>query len=95
MLDDVAGDFGGGCGGEGQDGRVIEARLQPEQVSVGGPEIVSPLADAMGFVDGDQARFDAAEERAELSLDAFRGGVDELVLATHGACDAFAFFVRR
>jgi hypothetical protein len=49
---------GGGEGGE----RHIERPAQRADAQVVGAEVVTPLADAMRFVDGDQAHADPAQK---------------------------------
>jgi len=50
-----------GCGKGGE--RYVQRALQRADPEVVGAEVVAPLADAMRFVHGDQARADAPEER--------------------------------
>ena len=54
LLLDVVDHFGGGCGGQGQDGTVGQQAADVGNAGVGGTEIVAPLGDAVGFVDRDK-----------------------------------------
>ena len=71
------------------------AREPPEglEVAVVGPELVSPLGYAVGFVHGYEAEFDGFEEAAESGLDdAFGGDVEQLEFAVVGhSADAVSF----
>ena len=52
------------------------------QGQVVGPEVVAPLADAVGLVDHEQVDRDLAQERAELGVGEPLGGrVDEVLVA--------------
>ncbi|EKY03405.1 hypothetical protein HMPREF9120_02718 [Neisseria sp. oral taxon 020 str. F0370] len=55
IVFDVGAGFGVGGGGEGDTGNIGEAFGQKAEAAVFGAEVVSPLADAVGFVDGEQA----------------------------------------
>ncbi len=54
LLDDVAAHAVGGRGGQGDGRRIAQQLAEVAQPGVIGPEIVPPLADAMGLVDGQQ-----------------------------------------
>ena len=54
LADDVLADVRRGGGRVGMDGDVGKHLLEPPQLAVFGAEIVSPFADAVGFVDGDE-----------------------------------------
>ena len=60
-LDDVAAHLLGGGGGEGVDRRLGKRRAQPAELAVLRPEVVAPVADAVRFVDGDEAHAPARE----------------------------------
>ena len=65
LSDNVFSDaLGGGCC-EGDAGHVGEASAEGLEVSVVGPEVVSPLGDAVGLVDRDEADGYGIEERHE------------------------------
>ena len=95
LLDDVAGDLRRGGGGERQHRHAPEPALEPGQVAVGRPEVVAPLADAVGFVDGDEARTDAGEDVPHPSLDSLGRGVHQLVAAGLQVGLALAPFLER
>jgi hypothetical protein len=79
VLEDVVNDLGCGCGGEGDDGRVAEPLACILEAYVGGAEVVAPLRDAVGFVDGLQAYAGLAQVIEEVVvLEPFRGDVDQL-----------------
>ena len=61
LRHDVVADARGGRGGERVDRDTGERRAQPAQLAVLGPEVVSPVADAVGFVDGDEPDAPAGE----------------------------------
>ena len=61
-------------------GTPAEPAFQPGQVAVGGPEVVAPLADAMGFVHGDEAGADPRQGVAHPPLEPLGRGVDQLVV---------------
>ena len=63
LGDDVAADLLGGGGGVGVDGGVGEELAQPAQLAIFGAEIVAPVADAMGLVDGEGADADLLQKR--------------------------------
>ena len=66
---------GGGQGDNRSVGTDLAERLQP---AVGGAELVAPLGDAVGFVDGDEADVEAGEKALELGQGgAFRGNVED------------------
>ena len=55
-LDDVGADRGRGRGREGDDDRVVEDVDDVAEAAIVGPEVVAPLADAVGLVDHEQRR---------------------------------------
>ena len=67
--------------------------LQPGEVAVGGTEVVAPLADAVGLVDGDQPQVQAGQQPADRRLDAFGRGVAKLVLARRQVAHALLALV--
>src|SRR5206468_3338702 len=81
LADDGAGDTSGRGGGEGEDGDAAELLLESLQLAVGGPEVVAPLRDAVRLVDDDERHVHAAEEAAQVALEALGRDVGELVLA--------------
>ena len=54
LLNDVAADLVGGGGRQGDGRRPAQRAAEVSQPAVVGPEVVSPLADAMGLVDRQQ-----------------------------------------
>ncbi len=76
---DVSGDLRCRRGGEGEHGHA-EPALQPLEIAVGGAEVVTPLRDAVGLVDGDEAQVHSAQRRSDRSLETFGCRVDEFVL---------------
>ena len=90
LLDDVARDGGRGRRGQRQDRHAAEAALEPGQVAVRGPEVMAPLADAVGLVDGDEAQVEACERVPDRRLDALRRRVAQLVRAGSKVGDAAA-----
>ena len=55
-LQDVGAGAGIGGGGQGHGRHRGEARLQPPQIAIVGPEVMPPLRDAVRFVDGDEGQ---------------------------------------
>ena len=75
---DVVGDFGGGGGGEGEDTGDAEVFGEAGQLEVVGAEVVAPLGDAVGFVDGEEGDGHLVEAGAELLVgEALGGDVEE------------------
>ena len=66
MGDDVAAHLFGGRGGKGDDGHFGKVAAQCFQVAVVRSKLVAPLRYAMGLVDGEEAKFDAAQEILKL-----------------------------
>src|SRR5437868_3260359 len=72
MFDDVAADAFGGCSGKGNDWNGRKTCAQLAEVTIFRPEIVPPLANAMGLIDGElgnvpiQCSFEEAIEREPL-----------------------------
>ena len=62
---DILYDGGSGGGGESQDGGVGNEFADLGDFEVGGTEIVAPLGDAVGLVDGDEADVHVTELRLE------------------------------
>ena len=90
LFHDVPAHGLGGGGRESQHRQSPEAVLESRQVPVRRPEIVAPVADAVGLVHGDQAQIEALQERPDAQLDALGCCVDELVLAAMETLDALA-----
>ena len=85
LLDDVVADLLRGAGGEGGDRAIWEERAKLAELAVFGAEIVSPLGDAVGFVDGEEGDGDVSEPAFGAVHDrAFRGDVDEAEIAGDG-----------
>ena len=95
LLDDVVADALGCGGGEGVDGGLREAGAEFGDASVLGSEVVPPVADAMGFVDGDGVEVDVVKESEEArGEEAFGGDVEEVEFSGAGAAfDVFGFAV--
>ena len=93
LIGDVAGD-GLGCGGGEREHGNPETGLQSGEVAIGGSEVVTPLADAMCLVDGDQAEVDAVQRPPDGRLDALGGGVHQFVPAAPHPGDPIGAFVR-
>ena len=75
---DVGGDLGGGRGGEGEDAGDAEVFGEAGKFEVVGAEVVAPLGDAVGFVDGEEGDVEFVEAGAELFVgEAFGGDVEE------------------
>ncbi len=94
LGDDVVLDFPRRRGGERQHGHAAKTVLQPREIAVGGPEVVPPLADAMGFIHGDEPQVHLFQERRDVGIEPFRSGVDQLVVARFQREDARAARVR-
>ena len=58
---DVGGDLGGGRGGEGEDAGDAEVFGEAGKFEVVGAEVVAPLGDAVGFVDGEEGDVEFVE----------------------------------
>jgi len=80
--DDVAHDVGRGGRGQREDRRAPERLGGAPDAEIGGPEVMTPLRDAVRLVDGEEAR-PRGGERLELArlLQALGRDVDELALA--------------
>ena len=89
LADDVRAHVGRRRGGDGEDGDVGEAGERVADIKVIGTEVVSPLADAVGLVDGEKGEFGAGDGLQETrAAKALGGDVDELVLAEHHRVEA-------
>ena len=64
-VHDVVGDELRGRGREGQNGNAGELLAQLGDAQVGGPEVVAPLRDAVGLVDGEQLHVHAHDAQPE------------------------------
>ena len=61
-----------------------EALLQQRELQIFGPEVMAPLANAMGFVDGKQPDPDARQKPHEPVADqTFRRHIEKVYLARH------------
>ena len=91
---DVAPHLGGGGGGEGQGRRPAEAVAGLLQPAVVGPEVVPPLADAVGLVHREQPYPHGGHGGVEPAVaEALGGDEDELVAAGLDRADAFVLLV--
>ena len=82
IVFDVGSGFGIGGGGEGDAGNVRIAVGKDAELAVFGAEVVSPLADAVGFVYGKQADFCVVHETQEaFAAQAFGGGIEQFQAA--------------
>ena len=68
LGDDVAADLFGGGGGVGMDGGVGEELAEAGQHAIFGAEIVAPVADAVGLVDGEGVDADLLQHAVEVGL---------------------------
>ena len=88
-ADDVLPHLGGGGGGEGHRARGPEPLPDLPQQRVVGPEVVAPLADAVGLVDGQQRHPHLGQRLDEArAAEALRGDVDQPVGAGPELADA-------
>ena len=91
LVDDVVADLLGGAGGEGGDGMIGEEGAEFAELAVFGAEVVAPLGDAMGFVDGEEGERDLPEPvGGAVHEGAFGGDVHETVFAGDGFLLEFA-----
>ena len=74
------------CSGAGQHARLRELLQHGADLHIVGPEIVAPLADTVGLVDGDERAVQPRQHRPQGAVGQTLGGdVDELVLPSrHG-----------
>ncbi len=88
-LDDLAPGGRVGRGGQRQARHGREALVQDLELEIVGPEVVAPLRDAVGLVDGEQSEAAPAEQVEESRrLQALRRHVDEVQAAlAHGPLD--------
>ena len=86
-----------GCRGRaGQDPCLWKERQDSPDLQILGPEVVTPLADAVGLVDGHQGTVDLAEDRGEIrDGKTLRGDVNQLVAALGQTLQALAHGPRR
>ena len=87
VVHDVGPGEGVGRGGEGDARHLGETLVQRGQAPVFGPEVVAPLAHAVGLVDGKEAEQPALVQRLQLRHEARRGqalgrGVEQRQLTT-------------
>ena len=82
----IPGHLWSGGGGEGQHGMQFQPARHLGQAQIFGPEVVTPLRDAVRFVDGQQRNFCAGEPFHEgLAHEPFRRDVEQLErAAAHG-----------
>jgi hypothetical protein len=86
---------GGGCG-ESENGGTSEAFGDTAEGQVVGPEIVSPLTDAVGLVDDEHADGPRQQPLEEIAvLEALGGEIQDLTLATFHLLVQLARFRRR
>ena len=79
---DVLAHLGRGGGGAGEHGRRPEGSHRGSEAQVVGPEVVAPLADAVGLIDSHERRTGALQGGTEAGgPEALRGDVDETVEA--------------
>jgi len=91
LVDDVVADLAGGAGGEGRDGMIGEKSAELAELAVFGAEVVAPLGDAMGFVDGEEGERDLLEPLGGAVHEGALGGdVHEAVFASDGFLFEFA-----
>lgn len=75
-------------GGNGDDGHVRVQLPQLGDAQVRRPEVVAPLADAVGFVDGQQRQFHLADADArQVGQQALRTHVQQFGVAVHGVVE--------
>ena len=79
-ADDVERDPPRGRGGQGQDGHVAKLTLQVAQLAIRRSEVVTPVADAVGFVDHDQADAAIGEDAPQRLAQRLGGDVQQLQL---------------
>lgn len=94
LGEDVLADAWGSAGGEGGDGGVGEVVADLAEEAVFGAKLMAPLADAMGFVDGEPADVHLLEHLDGVFLGhAFGGEVEETEFSAQGATpDVFLGF---
>ena len=93
VVEDVFPDLAGGGGGEGDGLGVAELFDDAAEAEVVGAEVVAPLAEAVGFVDGDEADGCFREEAHEGVLrEAFGGDVEDSAGLLPEGAQAFAVF---
>jgi hypothetical protein len=91
LVDDVVADLLGGACGEGRDGMIGEEAAELAELAVFGAEVVAPLGDAMGFVDGEKGERDLFEPvGGAVHEGALGGDVHEAVFAGDGFLFEFA-----
>ena len=91
LVDDVVADLLGGAGGEGGDGVIGEEGAEFAELAVFGAEVVAPLGDAVGFVNGEEGERDLPEPVGGAFHDgALRGDIHEAVFAGDGFLFEFA-----
>lgn len=87
MVNDVPAHLFGGRGGKGDDGHFGEITAQRFQVAVFRAKLVAPLRYAMGLVNGEQAKFDAAQEILKLRRSQpLRSHVEDLEAPSRAIC---------
>jgi hypothetical protein len=89
LVGDVAADLGGGGGGEGVDGYAGEKRFEMGELAIFGTKIVTPMADAVGFIDGEGADVGIAEELMEPISAAAQSTPPAITFASRFAYQAF------
>ena len=74
-VDDVVADLRRGGGGKADDGDAGKGGAEVGQVQEGCAEVVAPLADAVGLVDGDAGQLVLGVDGAQRGAEGFRKGV--------------------
>jgi hypothetical protein len=91
LLDDVVADLLGGAGGESGDGAIGKKRAEFAELAIFGAKIVTPLRDAVGFIDGEEGDGNVSEPSFGAIHDrAFGGNVHQTVIAGDGFLFEFA-----
>ncbi len=96
LMGDVFADLFGGGGGEGVDGAIGENLFEIGELAVFGAEVVAPVADAVGFIDGDGADAGVAEgvvQGGPPTDEAFGGEVEHVEVAIAEVVEDLAAFI--
>ena len=86
---DVVARAGVGGGGHRKARHTGEQILQPPERAIVRPEIMAPLADAVGFVHGDQRDLHLGEALGQPRAHAFRRDIEQIHLAARGRLQRF------
>ena len=85
---------GVGGGGKGDDRRVAQAGAGGAEIPVAGAEVVPPLGDAVGLVDGEEGNVDATEGGDEAAVgEALGGDIEEAEVAIGGPAQDVALLL--